>query len=226
MASVMSQCEQVGATALLPNSAGQRGQDTASLPDNTPEVCGCWTRWMIRSLTPAQLDAVIANVDQGGPVISLTGTSAAATSSFLSALGRFVPALSSCILGQTPNTTSSTSSAATTATSSAATSTASSVASSRPATGQGATTCPGSVNPGGTYNADSNYGLVTNIRAIGVPCSVADHVTEQYATVGFGDSGPVSADGYTCTRASLQVTCSPSSPSESEGAVSFTLIQQ
>ena len=126
---VIAQCEQAGATALLPNSAGQRGQDSSALPDNTPAVCGCWTQWMVQSLTPAQLADAIATVEQGGPVIILTGTSTTAIASFSSALGRFVPALKACILRQTPNGTRVTSTASSTASSSAA-STASSTASS------------------------------------------------------------------------------------------------
>jgi hypothetical protein len=91
-ARVVSDCEQLGGSALLPGSGGQ---DASALPDNTPAVCGCWTQWMASNLSSTDQTAVVTSVDESASLTSATLTD-------IPLLGELGSALSSCDLGQTP----------------------------------------------------------------------------------------------------------------------------
>ena len=68
LASVLSACEQNGGSSLL---AASEDTDTSSVSDSSPEVCRCWTTWMLRNLSPGDQAAAVAAVEMSASFESL-----------------------------------------------------------------------------------------------------------------------------------------------------------
>jgi hypothetical protein len=167
LAPVLSACEQSGGSSLMPGSGGQ---DTSSLPDATPAVCGCWTGWMQTNLSPADQTSVADSVAQTGsfPLSLVTD---------VSVLRELTSSLISCDTGQTPANSPPSSSSSTITTDSQGGS--SSSASTRPPAPQ--TPSPSATAPafgpacgtvtGGKYDYQGQ--TLTVHAATGVSCTTA-----------------------------------------------------
>lgn len=188
-AGVLSACEQNGASSLLP---GSNGQDTSSVPDNTSEVCGCWTQWMQQSLDSSDQQLVITNVEQSGSIPIIPN---------LTFLSDLTTSLQSCDAGQTPTTGAS--GAPEPSSSGSVQPTAPLETSPNPHTPHKTTTpgtsCPGGYNQGtGTYAATG--GWYQGVTASGVGCSIAMEVVKAYGTGTDWSVRPMSytANGFRC----------------------------
>lgn len=177
---VLSACEQNGASALMP---GSDGQDTSSVPDDTPAVCGCWATWMQSNLSSAQIQTLVS--DQGSAVGVLQ---------LGSVIGPTTRALEQCDLGQTPSSAAST--AGSNSGASAGNSGAGSSSGSPEAPSTGAVTCaPGP--PGGG---------VQNLKVVGVACQDAAQTAIAMSAranclppdTRSGRSRTCAIDGYVC----------------------------
>lgn len=81
-------CQRYGASAML---EGSGGTDTSAVPDDTSAVCGCWIKWMAKSLPPSVVIQMYASVVGPGYIpVTLKG------------IGGIVGALQSCDLGHRP----------------------------------------------------------------------------------------------------------------------------
>lgn len=205
VAAALSDCEQSGASSLLP---GSNGTDSSSVPDNTPQVCGCWTGWLKANLTSAQMQTFVS--DDG---------SATGAVQFSTQIGGMTSALQQCDLGQTPSgggTSGGGSSG--TATASAATQSSNAAATAGGSSGSGS----GAANTVGASCVPGNQVL----QASGLNCSEASRIVkaanrtsgcevgDQY---GSPSSGSCTVNGFQC-KASLALP-----PGRSQGET-FPLI--
>jgi hypothetical protein len=93
-APVLAACEQDGAASLLPDS---NGQDSSAVPDNSPAICGCWTRWMANDLSNQDQQTFVGSVEEAEQ-----GAQIEADSLDLSLMRELGDSLQACDFGNTP----------------------------------------------------------------------------------------------------------------------------